>query len=162
MTLKIGTLMLLAGASFAAVAQSPTAVESIYSEVGSGQVGDTTVTYEFANWYAAGENGDLAIWPAIFDAVAGAPSLVEGVTVDANGVAIAWNAADKLISVKCDEGNLGRTNVLITDYNGVNRDVVAINENPATISLSDYVPGTYIVAVAVDGQLIKTLKLILK
>ena len=162
MTLKIGTLLLLAGASVAAVAQSPTAVESIYSEVGAGQVGDTTVTYEFANWYAAGGDENMTLWPAILDAATGAPSLVEGVTVDANGVAIAWNAAEKLISVKCDEGKLGHTDVLITDYNGVNRDIVAIRENPARISLSDYVPGTYIVAVAVDGQLIKTLKLILK
>ncbi len=155
--------MLLAGVAASASAQSPTAVESIYSEIGTEAVGDATVAYEFANWYTVESNDNASLWPAIFDAVSKGPqSLIEGVTVDAEGVEIVWNAAEKLIFVKCDDGKLGHTQVLVADYNGVNRGITNVSQSPATISLANYVPGTYVVAVAVDGKLIKTLKLILK
>ena len=164
MTLKFGTLLLLAGAAATASAQDPTAIENIYSTVGVSSIQNGTATYDVANWFPNGtsKDGRATLWNAIFADLANEYDLVEGVTVDVDGIAVAWNAAEKILSVNCEDGKLGRTQVLIADYNGINRDVVTINDTPATISLSDYVPGTYVVAVAVDGNLVKTFKLILK
>lgn len=165
MTLKFGTLLLLAGVAATAGAQDPTSVGSIYSEVGVSKIQNGTVVYEAGNWYPNGTSADgqTTLWNAVFAELAkDAMSFVEGVAVDVDGIEVTWNAGAKTLSVKCEDGKLGRTQVLIADYNGVNRDMVAINDNPASISLSDYVPGTYVVAVAVDGNLVKTIKLILK
>ncbi|MDE7160878.1 MAG: hypothetical protein K2O24_08580 [Muribaculaceae bacterium] len=165
MTLKFGSLLLLAGVAATASAQEPTAIGSIYSEVGVSPIQNGVAVYEAGNWFPNGtsEDGLSTLWNAVFaDLAEGPMSLVEGVTVDADGIAVSWNAAAKLLTVNCEAGKLGRTQVLIADYSGMNRDVVTLKDTPASISLSDYVPGTYVVAVAVDGNLVKTIKLILK
>lgn len=164
MTIKFGTLLLLAGIAGTVSAQSPTAVENIYSQTGVEKVGATQLAHEFANWYSVASDGATALWPAMLSSVkaGNSTSFIEGVEIDANGVGLIWNAADKLISVNCDEAYLGRCQVLVTDLNGVNRDMLLLDQAPASISLSNYVGGTYVVGVAVDGKLVKTLKLILK
>ena len=164
MTIKFGTLMLLAGIAGAASAQSPAAVENIYSQTGVDVVESTKVAHEFANWYTVASDGATSLWPAMFSEVkaGNAASFVEGVMVDADGVGLAWNSADKVLSVSCDAAYLGRCQVLVTDLNGVNRDIHVVDQAPVSYSLSNYVGGTYVVGVAVDGKLVKTLKLILK
>ncbi|MDE6670071.1 MAG: hypothetical protein K2K26_10385, partial [Muribaculaceae bacterium] len=104
------------------------------------------------------------LWPAVLAALSteDVSVMVEGIVADANGVGVKYLSADKLLAVTCDAAAQGKTQVLITDFNGVTHGLVNVNEPYANISLSNYVPGTYVVAVAVDGKLVKTIKLILK
>ena len=87
---------------------------------------------------------------------------VDGVAAEADGISVSWSSVDRLVTVKCDSEKLGRTSVLIAAMDGATRGVVSVDESPAVISLADYTPGVYAVAVAVDGKLIKTLKINLK
>lgn len=165
MTLKLGTLMLLAASAAAASAQIPVSGD-IYSQVGMGSTGQQEVAYSFGSWYVGGTNGDVALFPALFDEMLSlsgtGTTLVEGVFADADGIELSWNVVEKTLTVKCPAEKLGRTNVLITDINGASRGIVTVEESPATISISNYVPGPYVIAVAVDGKLVKTFKIILK
>lgn len=165
MTIKFGTFMLLAGVAMTAAAQDVQEVSgTIYSTNGIGYAQDSAVGYEIANWYTPAEGEGVSLLPAVLDAInqQNISVIVEGVLAEANGVGVKYLSAEKLLSVVCDEKAQGHTQVLITDFNGVTQGLHHIASANAEISLSDYVPGTYIVAVAVDGNLVKTLKLILK
>lgn len=161
--MKFGAFMLLAGVAAAAGAQEPTVIENIYSQTGVKKLAnDNEVAFEFASWYGVAQGETASLWPALFSEMGQLDVLVENVMADVDGIQLTYLSADKLLSVNCDAAILGHAQMLITDYNGVTRGLYDINEAPAQISLSSYVPGTYIVAVAVDGKLVKTLKLILK
>lgn len=145
-------------------AQTPTAVQDIYSQTGASTVDGKTVVYSFGNWYTGGANGTVSVMPALFDEMlaSNAPTLVEGVFADADGVEMSWNNVEKVLTVTCGPEKLGHTSVLISDMNGASRGMIPVNESPAKISLSNHVSGAYVIAVAVDGKLVKTYKIILK
>ena len=164
MTFKLGTLLLLAASAATMSAQTPTAVQDIYSQTGAAKVDNATVVYSFGSWHGGDAQGSVTAWPALFEEMLAANgySLVNGVIAEADGIEVSWNSVDKLITVNCGPDKLGRTTVLIADMNGATRGMVTVDDNPAQISLSNHVAGTYAVAVAVDGKLVKTFKLILK
>lgn len=165
--MKFGAFILLAGVAMTAAAQdAQTKVAgTIYTVNGyAAATEDAGFAYEIGNWYTPAEGEGVSFLPELMDLLAkeDVSVMVEGVVADASGVSVKYLSADKLLCVTCDEAAMGKTQVLITDFNGVTHGLADINEPNATLSLSDYVPGTYIVAVAVDGNLVKTLKLILK
>lgn len=166
MTFKLGTLLLLAASAATMSAQTPVAVQDIYSQTGVGKAGDTTVVYSFGNWHGAdaAAESNITAFSALFDEMisTGGDTLIGGVIAEADGIEVSWNSVEKLITVNCGPDKLGRTTVLIADMNGATRGMVTVNDNPAQISISNHVPGTYAVAVAVDGKLVKTFKIILK
>ena len=166
MKLKFGTILLSAIAVSTMSAQTPTAVQDIYSQTGNARLATgETVVYSFGSWHAGSSvGGDLTLMSPLFEQMLsdGATSFVEGITADLDGISVSWNDVDKQITVNCNSAKLGHTSVLIAATDGATRGMVRINENPAVISLSDYTPGIYAVAVAVDGKLIKTLKITLK
>ncbi|MDE7347232.1 MAG: hypothetical protein K2N48_10915 [Muribaculaceae bacterium] len=164
MRLQFGTLLLAAIAASTMSAQTPTAVQDIYSQTGEAELqGGATVVYSFGSWHSGETTGDVSLWGPLFDQMLdGSTNAVEGVYADANGVSISWNSVDKLLTVTCEAGKLGRTTVLVAETNGATRGAETINESPAQVSLSNYAPGVYVVAVAVDGKLIKSLKITLK
>lgn len=166
MTLKLGTLLLLSASAVTMSAQDPTAVQDIYSTTGDVQLaGGNTVVYNIADWHAGVMEGDVTLWSALFDEMLSAELIkdgINGVIADMDGISVSWNSVDKFFTVDCGADKLGRTQVLVADMNGINRGMVNVDESPAQINLSNYVNGTYVVAVAVDGKLIKTFKIILK
>ena len=165
MRLQFGTLLLAAIAASTMSAQTPTAVQDIYSQSGAVELqGGGAVVYSFGSWHSGETTGDVSLWGPLFDQMLedNGFSAVEGVYADADGVSISWNSVDKLLTVTCEAGKLGRTSVLVAETNGASRGAVTINESPAQVSLSNYAPGVYVVAVAVDGKLIKSLKITLK
>ncbi len=164
MTLKLGTLLLLSASAAAMSAQTPVAGD-IYSQTGSADLNGKVVVYNFANWHAGEMEGDVSLWSALFDELMDIEIIndgVNGVIADMDGISVSWNSVDKQFIVDCAADKLGRTQVLVADINGMNRGMVTVDETPAQISLSNYVNGTYVVAVAVDGKLVKTFKIILK
>ena len=164
MKLKFGTLLLSALAVSTMSAQAPTAVQDIYSQTGSASLASgETVVYSFGSWHA-GMDGDGALMSPLFDQMMASDiaTFVEGVTADFDGISVSWDSVDRQITVNCNSNKLGHTSVLIAAMDGATRGMVNVNESPAVISLSDYAPGIYAVAVAVDGKLIKTLKITLK
>lgn len=165
MTLKLGTLLLLSASAVAMSAQTPTTVQDIYSQSGVVTVqGDNTVVYNFGNWHAGETDGEGSFLSPLFEEMLAQTDNTVGlgtVFADADGIQVGWNSVEKLITVQCEAEMLGRTQVLISDLNGMNRGMVTVDDNPALISISNYVSGTYLVAVAVDGKLIKTFKIIL-
>lgn len=164
MKLKFGSLLLCAASVATMSAQTPTAVQEIYSQTGSATLASgTEVVYSFGNWHAGSDASLLS--PLFEQMIADAndtPSAVDGVNAEIDGISVSWNSVDKQITVKCNSDKLGRTSVLIATLDGATRGMETVNESPAVISLSDYTPGVYAVAVAVDGKLIKTLKITLK
>lgn len=164
MKLKFGTLLLSAASVATMSAQTPTAVQEIYSQTGSATLASgTEVVYSFGNWHAGSDASLLS--PLFEQMIADAndtPSFVEGVNAEIDGILVSWDSVDKQVTVKCNSDKLGRTSVLIASLDGATRGMETVNESPAVISLSDYTPGVYAVAVAVDGKLIKTLKITLK
>lgn len=165
MTTKLGTLLLLAASAATMSAQTPSAVADIYSQTGTGVLGDGgQVVYSVGSWHAGGTDDSVSLWPALFEEMLGSKPivLVSGVFADAEGIEMSWNNVEKLITINCEPELLGHTNVLIADVNGATRGMVAVNENPAKISLSNHVAGAYVIACAVDGKLVKTFKIILK
>lgn len=165
MKLKFGSLLLSAISVATMSAQTPTAVQDIYSQTGVATLSSgESVTYSFGNWHSASIDGDVSLLSPLFAQMIadGAPTLVEGVTAEADGISVNWNSIDKQITVTCKSEKLGHTSVLIATFDGATRGFVNVNESPAVISLSDYAPAIYAVAVAVDGKLIKTFKINLK
>ena len=165
MTLKLGTLLLFAASVATMSAQTPAAVQDIYSQNGEKSLADgTTVIYSVGSWHAGDAEGSVSLWNPLFAQLLseGSQGGVGSVFADADGVELSWNNADKLIKVVCDADKLDRTSVLIADLNGANRGIFTIDESPAQISISNFAAGPYIVGVAVDGKLVKTLKIILK
>ncbi len=165
MKLKFGTLLLSALAVSTMSAQTPIAAQDIYSQTGSAAVASgETVVYSFGSWHAGSMDGDVTLWGPLFEEMltSDTPTYVEGVTADVDGISVSWNSVDRQITVNCNSEKLGHTSVLIAAMDGATRGLVNVNESPAVISLSDYAPGIYAVAVAVDGKLIKTLKITLK
>ncbi|MDE5876074.1 MAG: hypothetical protein K2H47_00985 [Muribaculaceae bacterium] len=163
MTMKFGTFLLLSGIAFSAAAQDEV-TGTIYSQSDlKGLPDGGAVVYEFGSWYSI-DAETSTLWPAVLAALSteDVSVMVEGIVADANGVGVKYLSAEKLLAVTCDAAAQGKTQVLITDFNGVTHGLVNVNEPYANISLSNYVPGTYVVAVAVDGKLVKTIKLILK
>ena len=157
--------MLSALAVSAMSAQTPTAVQDIYSQNGSAllMTGETVV-YSFGNWHAGSMNSDVSLLSPLFDEMIAAKptSFVEGVAAEIDGISVSWNSLDKQFTVNCKSDKLGHTSVLIATMDGATRGVVSVDESPAVISMADYVPGIYAVALAVDGKLIKTFKINLK
>ena len=157
--------MLSALAVSAMSAQTPTAVQDIYSQTGSASTyyNRGTVVYSFGSWHA-GMDGKSPLMGPLFEEMLADTSTtyVDGVAAEADGISVSWSSVDRLVTVKCDSEKLGRTSVLIAAMDGATRGVVSVDESPAVISLADYTPGVYAVAVAVDGKLIKTLKINLK
>lgn len=165
MTTKLGTLLLLAAFASTASAQNPTAVSDIYSQQGVSSLnGGGEVVYSIGSWHGDASEGSVSLWPSLFEEMLANSGdvLVGSVFADAEGIEMSWNNVEKLITIKCEPELLGRTNVLIADMNGATRGVVAVNDNPAEISLSNHVAGAYVIACAVDGKLVKTFKIILK
>lgn len=165
MTLKLGTLLLLAASAATMSAQTPNVADEVYSQTGITTLnGGVTVAYSFGSWHAGGTEDNVSILPALFQEMLDAQGsvLVEGVIADADGIELSWNSVEKLITVKCAPEYLGRATVLIADTNGATRGMVTVNDSPAKLSLSNHVAGTYVIAVAVDGKLVKTFKIILK
>ncbi len=162
MKLKLGSLLLFAASVATMSAQTPEVVSDIYSQIG-GQTLSTgeTVLYSFGSWYTTGTADALS---PLFDQMIAdnVTSIVDGVAAEADGISISWNNVDKQVTVTCPSDKLGRTSVLIAAMDGATRGMVSIDANPAVISLADYAPGIYAVAVAVDGKLIKTFKITLK
>ncbi len=147
-------------------AQTPTTVQDIYSQTGKStlQQSNSTVVYSFGNWHAGNMDGNLSLWSALFDELLSDKSLssVDGLVSDSDGIQLNWDNVNKEITVFSDSSKSGHTSVLIAEMNGATREVVNVEDNPAKISLADYTPGIYAVAVAVDGKLVKTLKINLK
>ena len=165
MRLQFGTLLLTAIAASTMSAQTPTAVQDIYYQTGAADLqSGGAVVYSFGSWHSGETTGDVSLWGPLFDQMLADNGLdaVDAVMAEANGVSVSWNNVDKLLTVNCEAGKLGRTTVLVAETNGASRGAVTINESPAQVSLSNYVPGVYVVAVAVDRNLIKSLKLTLK
>ena len=164
MKLKFGTLMLSALAVSAMSAQTPEAVQDIYSQTGSVSLSNgTSVVYSFGSWHAGSMDGEALLGPLFEEMLAdGSTSYVDGIAAEADGISVSWSSVDRLVTVKCDSEKLGHTSVLIAAMDGATRGVVNVDASPAVISLADYAPGVYAVAVAVDGKLIKTLKINLK
>ncbi len=157
--------MLSALAASTMSAQAPTATQEIYSQTGSASLASgTTVVYSFGNWHAGSIDGDITLLAPLFEEMLAdaATSSVEGVSAEADGISVSWNSVDRQVTVNCNSEKLGHTSVLIAAMDGATRGMVNVNESPAVISLADYAPGIYAVAVAVDGKLIKTLKINLK
>ncbi|MDE6027043.1 MAG: hypothetical protein K2G23_03110 [Muribaculaceae bacterium] len=164
MTLKLGTLLLFAASVATMSAQTPAAVQDIYSQTGEKTIAGGKVVYSVGSWHAGDAEGSVSLWNPLFAQMLseGSQGGVGSVFADADGVELSWNNADKLIKVVCDADKLDRTSVLIADLNGANRGIFTIDESPAQISISNFAAGPYIVGVAVDGKLVKTLKIILK
>ena len=165
MKLKFGTLMLSALAVSAMSAQTPTAAQDIYSLTGGASLkSGETVVYSFGSWHAGSMDGDVTLLAPLFEEMLaeGGTTYVSGISAEADGIAISWSGVDRQVTVKCNSEKLGHTSVLIAATDGATRGMVNVNESPAVISLADYAPGIYAVAVAVDGKLIKTLKITLK
>lgn len=162
MTLKLGTLVLLAASAASMSAQ--TAVQDIYSQNGEAALDGTAIVYNFGSWHAGNMDGEVTLWPSLFEEMLANTevSYVEGVMADIDGIEVNWNSVDKVVSVYCDDDMLGRAAVLISDLNGVNRGLQTLEDTHTQLSISNFVPGTYVVAVAVDGKLVKTFKIILK
>lgn len=162
MKLKFGSLLLCAFSVATMSAQTPTATQDIYSTNGGAALpSGETVVYSFGSWHA----GDSSLLSPLFEQMVAdnnVTSLVEGITAEADGISVNWNSVDKLVTVNCKSEKLGHTSVLIAAMDGVTRGMVSVDESPAVISLADYAPGIYAVAVAVDGKLIKTFKINLK
>lgn len=157
--------MLSALAVSAMSAQTPTAVQDIYSQNGSSLLlTGETVVYSFGSWHVGSMDSDITLLSPLFDQMVAdnATSFVEGVSAEIDGISVSWNSLDKQITVNCKSDKLGHTSVLIATMDGATRGVVSVDESPAVISMADYVPGIYAVAVAVDGKLIKTFKINLK
>ena len=165
MRLQIGTLLLSALAASTMSAQTPTVMQDIYSQSGGASLkAGETVVYSFGSWHAGSMDGDVTLMSPLFEQMLadGATSLVEGVTAETDGISVSWNSVDRQISVICKSGQAGHTSVLIATMDGATRGMVSVDESPAVISMADYAPGIYAVAVAVDGKLIKTFKINLK
>lgn len=163
---RFGTLILLGGLSMAAYAQSPTVVQDIYSRTESSKSeGGLTVVANAFSWHQGGLSSELSVFPGI---VAGlidpstVPTLIEGVTQDIDGVSFGWNAAERLLNVTCPDGRLGRLEVRVFNLNGVQLASETLAESTTSISLTNFVPDYYLVALTEDGKLIKTIKLHLK
>lgn len=164
MKLKFGTLMLSALAVSAMSAQAPTAAQDIYSQTGSASLSGQTVVYSFGSWHAGSMDGDVSLLGPLFEEMLAdsGTTYVDGIAAEVDGISVSWNSVDRQITVSCNSDKLGHTSVLIAAMDGATRGIVNIDESPAVISMSDYAPGIYAVAVAVDGKLIKTLKINLK
>ncbi len=165
MKLKFGSLLLFAISAAAMSAQTPTVAQDIYSSNGSASLkAGESVVYSFGSWHAGSMDGNLSALSPLFEQMVtdGATSLIEGVTAEADGISVRWNSVDRQISINCKSEKLGHTSVLIASMDGAARGMVSVDESPAFISLEDYAPGIYAVAVAVDGKLIKTFKINLK
>ncbi len=165
MTLRLGTLLLVASSAIAMSAQTPSAVQDTYSRSGVSALKDGgSVVYSFGSWQTGGSQGSVSLWPALFEEMlaSGGNTLVSGVFADADGIELGWNGVEKVLTVKCDPDKFGRTNVLIADLNGATRGMVAVENSPAQITLSNHVAGTYVIAVTVDAKIVKTFKIILK
>lgn len=164
MSHKLGILVGLAAIAASMSAQTPTAVGTIYSQVGVTPVEGGRVAYSVGNWYSGGSNENVSLWPAMLKEIldSNPSTLISGVLADANGIQIGWNDVEKTVTVTCDPEYIGRASVLIADYNGLTNGMVAIEQNPTKISITNHVLGAYVVAVAVDGQIVKTFKFILK
>ncbi len=165
MRLKIAPLLLSAFSVAAMSAQTPSGVQDIYSQQGVGALtSGESVVYSFGSWHAGSSVGEMSAWSPLFEEMLadGATSSVASLTVEADGFSIAWNSVDRKVTVVCNSENIGRASVLIASIDGATRGVETIKESPAEFSLADYAPGVYAVAVAVDGKLIKTLKINLK
>ncbi len=165
MRLQFGTLLLSALAVSTMSAQTPTAAQDIYSSNGGSTLASgATVVYNFGSWHAGASEGDISLMSPLFEQMLAdnATSFVEGLTAEVDGFSVSWNSIDKQITVNCKSENLGRTSVLIATMDGATRGMVNIDQSPAVISMSDYTPGIYAIAVAVDGKLIKTFKINLK
>lgn len=163
MKLKLGTFVLLSATAAMVSAETPSVVESIYSQTDISQVEGVKVFQDFHSWYVTGANNNVAFLPAVLqELLKNSSSLPEGVIADANGIEVSWDGIDKQITVNCDADKAGRVTLLIADYNGITRGLVNVEDTQATLSISNYVPGPYVVAVAVDGKLVKTYKIILK
>lgn len=162
MKLKFGSLLLFAASVATMSAQTPNVTADIYSQIGGEQLSiGPSVFYSFGSWYTTG-SGD-AMSPLFEQMVSeNVTSIVDGVISEADGISISWNNVDKQVTVNCPSEKLGHTSVLIAAMDGATRGMVGIDATPAVISLSDYAPGIYAVAVAVDGKLIKTFKITLK
>ncbi|MDE6696913.1 MAG: hypothetical protein K2K25_08530 [Muribaculaceae bacterium] len=161
MKLKFGSLLLSAAAVATMSAQTPNVTGDIYSLTGGNALSSgESVVYSFGSWHAG--SGD-ALSPLFAQMIAdNATSLVEGVTSETDGISVSWNSVDKQLTVNCPSGKIGHTSVLVATLDGATRGVVNIDQTPAAISLSDYASDIYVVAVAVDGKLIKTFKINLK
>ena len=168
MTLKFGILMLFAASTAAMSAQTPTVVQDIYASNGETTLKDgASVVYSVGSWHSPEDaqnvpNSSVSLWGAMFDQlVEQSASGIDAIFADVEGVALSWNGDDKVLTVVCPDDKVGRAALLISDLNGASRGVQTITESPAKISLP-FAQGTYVVGVAMDGKLVKSLKIILK
>lgn len=166
MKLKFGSLLLFAASVATMSAQTPTTVQDIYSQNGEVALASgETVIYSFGNWHAGSMDDSTSLLSPLFEQMIASDqitTLVEGVTADSDGISVTWNSVDKQVTVNCKSDQLGHISVLIATMDGATRGLVNVTESPAVISLADYTPDIYAVAVAVDGKLIKTFKINLK
>lgn len=165
MTLKFGTLLLMAASAATVSAQTPSVVQDLYSVSGETALANgATVVYSVGSWHAGESEGSVSLWGSLFEEMLsqGNSDLgVGSVFAEAEGVELGWNGQDNVLTVVCDEDKLGRMAVLVSDLNGATRGLETVTESPMQLSLP-YSAGPYIVGVALDGKLVKTLKIILK
>lgn len=167
MKTKFGTLILLGGLSMTAFAQDPTVVvQDIYSQTGTFMSGEgLTVAANAFSWHTGGLTSELSVFPGIIAGLtdpSSMPSSVESINQDIDGVLLSWNAAEKLLNISCPTGKLGRLEVRVYNMNGVQLASNTPAESTTSISLNNFVPDNYLVALTEDGKLIKTIKLHLK
>ncbi len=165
MKTKIGALVLLGCLSATASAQNPTVIQDIYSTTGVAKAnsGETVIANAFS-WNQGQTTADISVLPAILAVINSEdiPSIVESVSIDADGVTVGWNAADRQLVIYDSTGEHGSLEVRVFNLSGIQLAYEKLAQSTTTVSLSNFVPGYYVVAVTEDGKLIKTIKLQLK
>ncbi|MDE5843159.1 MAG: T9SS type A sorting domain-containing protein [Muribaculaceae bacterium] len=78
----------------------------------------------------------------------------------ANPMDVSWSRAAKSLNIKCPEECVGSTVLFVTDLNGIHH-TLTIDQTEVSVSMADYSPGIYIVAISYDSKPAKTFKIIL-
>lgn len=165
MKTKIGVLILMGCMSMAASAQNPTVIQDIYSTTSAvkAKSGETIVSNAFS-WNLGKTTADLSVMQAIMASLNSEEmtNLVEGIDVDVDGITVGWNAADKQLVICDPAGNHGSLEVRVFNLSGIQLAYETLAQSTTTVSLTNFVPGYYVVALTEDGKLIKTIKVQLK
>lgn len=165
MKLKFAPILLSALSVATMSAQSPTTSQEIYSLQGNVALDSGhAVAYSFGSWHAGDPDGEFSAFSPLFEELLEnlPTNFTDMLEAEAQGISVSWDNIDRALTVSCSSDKLGRTSVLVASTDGASRGLQTVNESPAVISLANYSPGVYAIAVAVDGKLIKSIKINLK